>query len=162
MIDALLRRFESRAIGGQSASTLATLSAAIAMVQWVFLLLFATAMVDEDSATENLEALAFFGWPAAAALALAANNLVRHRPMVAAGLLLVVAAALAYPAVIGGLVALAGAVSAYLARKSAPEPEEGGVLAIAGEIARSLGLFLWVVAAFFVIAMVGVLRRAFG
>ena len=31
MIDALLRRFESRAIGGQSASTLATLSAGIVM-----------------------------------------------------------------------------------------------------------------------------------
>ena len=162
MIDALLRRFESRAIGGQSASTLATLSAAIAMVQWVFLLLFATAMVDEDSATENLEALAFFGWPAAAALAIAANNLVRRRPVIAAVLLLIVAAALAYPAVIGGLVALGAAILAYASRHSVAEPEEGGVLTIAGEIARSLGLFLWVVAVFFVIAMVGVLRRAFG
>jgi len=74
-------RPKARPASVRAAETLALLSAAIAMVQWVFLLLFATAMVDEDSATENLEALAFFGWPAAAALAIAANNLVRHRPM---------------------------------------------------------------------------------
>lgn len=105
-------------LSGTPVSILAVFSAVIAVGQWLILLLVSLMMVDADAATRAFILVAFFAWPAAAVAAVAASVLVRPRPRLAAGLLLLVAFSLVYPVPIGAAVALTGAALAFASRNT--------------------------------------------
>lgn len=144
---------------------LALLSALIALGQWFLFLPLAAMNVDPDALPRVLLLLAFVAWPAAAACAFGAARIVSSRPEVATVLLLFVAASLAYPLFVSGLVPLAAAVLAYLSRPATPAAARRG--SAAADAARGVGTGVVIVVALvamspFVISLIVLLVREFG
>ena len=145
------------------ARLLALLSALIALGQWFVFLPLAAMNVDPDALTRVLLLLAFVGWPAAAACAFGAARIVSSRPEVATVLLLFVAASLAYPLFVSGLVPLAAAALAYLSRSSMPAAAPSG--SAATDTARGVGTGVLIVVALvalspFVVSLIVLLTLA--
>lgn len=96
------------------AAGLAFLGGLIALGLWLIVLpLFAMGSVDAGALYTALLVLAFFGWPAAALLAVTAARTVTRQPRRAAVLLLPVAVSLIFPFYLPALVPLAAAALAF-------------------------------------------------
>ena len=119
-------RTSSRAwwTNGRLAAALALLSGLIALGLWAIILpLFAMGSVDAGALYTALLVLAFFGWPAAALLAVTAARTLMHQPRRAAVLLLPVAVSLIFPFYVPALVPLAGAALAFFGRPAVAAPD---------------------------------------
>jgi len=109
------------------ARLLAVLSAIVTMLLWGPLLVgLAFGVADSPGEGNTFEIVMFWwvfvAWPIASATAVACAVIMRRWPRVAAYLLVLVAAAMAFPIVVSGLIALAAALFSYLYDRASKPP----------------------------------------
>ncbi len=108
---------------GRLTVVLAWLTAVAALGLWLIVLpLFAMGAVDAGPVYRVMLVLAFFGWPVAGVLAIVAARTVHRRPRKAAALLLVAAAALAFPFFLLPVLPLTAAILAFRLKPPAHQP----------------------------------------